>query len=238
LSEQLYNDPDWAGAMRSQDGFLVGVIDADSLNIRAEPSVESSVLGSTYRRHFVTIYDVLEGDTLETERSNEDGETEVVQDDRWFQIADDRFVSALWVRPYVPTEPPTTYQGHWVDINLTDFYAVGYEGDRAVYSAIITAGRDGRTPVGEFEILYRVFRETMDSETVGIPEDDPEYYYLENVHFTQYFRWGGFAIHENYWTSPAAFGSFSSNGCIGLLYADAEWFWHFLDVGSPVHVHY
>jgi lipoprotein-anchoring transpeptidase ErfK/SrfK len=83
-----------------------------------------------------------------------------------------------------------------------------------------------------------VFNEIMDSETVGIPEDHPEYYYLENVHFTQYFLWGGYAIHENYWSSPAAFGRFSSNGCVGLMYDDAEWFWNFLDVGSDVHIHF
>jgi hypothetical protein len=130
------------------------------------------------------------------------------------------------------------FPGTWVDINLETFYATAYENDVPVYAAIITAGRDGRTPIGQFQVNRRVLNETMDSATVGIPEGDPEYYFLEDVSYTQYFLAGGYAIHENYWSSPAAYGRFSSNGCVGLLYDDAAWFWGFLDIGSHVHIHF
>ncbi|MDW8006847.1 MAG: L,D-transpeptidase, partial [Thermomicrobium sp.] len=34
------------------------------------------------------------------------------------------------------------------------------------------------------------------------------------------------------------FGGFTSNGCVGLLNSDAEWFWNFLTIGSVVSIHY
>src|SRR5690606_19564080 len=131
-----------------------------------------------------------------------------------------------------------TYSGRWLDVNLSNFYAIGYEGSRPVYAAIITAGRDGKTPVGTFNVMYRVRNETMDSATVGIPKGHPNYYYLENVQFTQYFKSGGYAMHQNYWTPKSAFGGFGSNGCVGFLLPDAEWMWGFLSNGSAASIHY
>lgn len=236
--ERMQEDPDWQNALRPSNGHFMGVVTGDSVNIRAEPTVDASVVGTTYRRHPLTIYDAVLGEALDQVVTDEDGEPETYVSERWYRIGEGRYITSIWVDPYTVTPAPRTYSGHWVDINLNTFYAVGYQDETPVYAAIITAGRDGRTPVGEFQIFNRVPSETMDSATVGIPEDDPEHYYLEDVQFTQYFLSGGFAIHENYWSSPAAFGRFSSNGCVGLLYPDAEWFWNFLDFGSVVSIHY
>jgi hypothetical protein len=153
-------------------------------------------------------------------------------------IGDGRFVTAAYVEPFVAPEIEQGYEGHWIDVNLTGFYAIAYDSWNPRYAAIITAGRGERTPKGVFEILYRVRSETMDSATVDIPPGHPEYYYLENVEFTQYFKYGGYAIHGNYWTEPQNFGAFSSNGCVGLMNRDAEWFWNYLDVGSTVSIHF
>ena len=218
-------DPDWGKAIRTHDGAVFGAITADVLNIRSAPRLDAPTVGTTYYRHPVAIRAIVEGDPV-------DGIPV------WYQIGDGRYVAAAWVRPLVPAAPPQIYGGRWVDVNLSNFYAVAYEGSRPVYVAIITAGRDGKTPIGVFNVQYRVRNETMDSATIGIQKGQPGYYYLENVQFTQYFKDGGYAIHENYWTPPSAFGGFGSNGCIGLLLPDAEWFWNFLSVGSVVAIHY
>jgi hypothetical protein len=231
-------DPAWQAALRPYNGLFMGACSGDSVNIRSEPSVNAAVVGTTYRRHPLTIYDVVRGDPLEQQITGDDGEPVTVEDNRWFQIGEGRYITAIFVEPLVPTPPSQVFEGQWIDVNLETFYATGYDNDVPVYMAIITAGRDGRTPVGQFQVNRRVLNETMDSETVGIPEGDPEYYYLEDVHFTQYFLAGGYALHENYWSAPASYGRFSSNGCVGLFYSDAEWFWNFLDVGSFVHIHY
>jgi len=60
-----------------------------------------------------------------------------------------------------------------------------YEGDQVVYAALTIKGRAmSETPQGEYRILRRVEDETMDSETLGIPHDDPQGYYLEHVLYT------------------------------------------------------
>ncbi|MEI2616512.1 MAG: L,D-transpeptidase family protein [Thermomicrobiales bacterium] len=221
--EILDGDPAWHDAIHTLDGAWMGVVQATELNIRSEPSTDAPILTTTFARHTVTVYEMV---------TNQD------EGGHWFRIGDGRYVSADFVTPFIAPPPPETFDGHWVDVNLSSFYAIAYDGDRPVYSAIITAGRDDRTPIGTFQVFYRVRDETMDSATVGIPKGSPEYYYLDHVMYTQYFKTGGFALHGNYWTPSSEFGGFTSNGCIGLLNADAGWFWRFLGEGSTVSIHY
>jgi lipoprotein-anchoring transpeptidase ErfK/SrfK len=219
----LDGDPGWYDAIQTPDGAYIGVVESVALNIRARPSLSARIVDETFRGHPVTIYDAV--------YSEDDGSL-------WYKLGPKRFVAAHLISPFYPTAPEEMHYGYWIDVNLTDFYAVAYVDSTPVYAAIITAGRDERTPLGVFEVLYRVRSETMDSATVGIPKGDPEYYYLENVEFTQYFKAGGFAIHGNYWTDPANFGGFTSNGCIGMMNHDAGWFWDFLSEGSIVSIHF
>jgi lipoprotein-anchoring transpeptidase ErfK/SrfK len=37
---------------------------------------------------------------------------------------------------------------------------------------------------------------------------------------------------------PTEFGGFTSNGCVGMLNADAAWFWDFLGEGSMINIHF
>lgn len=218
-------DPDWSRAVRTPQGDAIGIVTVSSLNVRTSTNVNSNVVGTMYNRHTAALHGLVAGD-------------EVGDIPAWYRLGDDRYIAAAYVAPFIAPTPPKTYSGRWVDVNLTHFYAVAYQDNMPVYGAIITAGRDNRTPLGEFQVLRRVRSETMDSATVGIPEGHPEYYLLENVQYTQYFRSGGYAIHENYWSHPSSYGRFSSNGCVGLMTHDAKWFWDFLDVGSRVHVHF
>ncbi len=218
-------DPRWSRAVSTDDGAVFGVVTTNELLIRSAPRADAPVVGTTWRRHPVAIRGVVQGE-------------EMYGTSIWYELGPARYVSSAWVEPLVPHTPPQIYGGHWVDVSLSTFYAVAYDGYRPVYVAIITAGRDGKTPIGVFQILYRVRNETMDAATVGIPRGAPGYYYLENVQFTQYFKYGGYALHGNYWTPPSQFGGFTSNGCVGLQNPDAEWFWNFLSVGSVVSIHY
>ncbi|HET7034142.1 MAG TPA: L,D-transpeptidase family protein [Thermomicrobiaceae bacterium] len=217
-------DPRWSKALRTEDGFAVGIVTADSLNIRSAPQLDAGVVGTTYKRHPVEIQDIVDGDSV-------NGVTV------WYKIGDGQYIAAGWVEPFVPDKPPATYSGHWVDVSLSNFYAVAYDGERPVYAAIITAGRDGKTPTGVYQIFSRVEDETMDSATVGIPKGAPGYYYLEHVMYTQYFKADGYAVHGNWWTDPSNYGGFTSNGCVGLQNSDALWFWNFLSIGSTVQIH-
>jgi hypothetical protein len=202
------------------------VVTVPQTELRRAPTVIAARVDFAYARHIVHVVGVAAGEPI-------------AGDARWYQLAaGDVYLPAAHVAPFTPPPPPRTWPGRWIDVNLTDFYATGYEGDRPLYSALITAGRQDRTPLGAFFIQRRVDPETMDSATVGLPRGHPEYYYLPEVRFTQYFTAAGHALHGNYWVHPSRFGQFSSNGCLGLLNPDAAWFWEFATVGTPVFIHF
>jgi hypothetical protein len=219
-------DPGWQYAMETPDGRTVGTVAVDSLNVRSEPSLNAPIIDTVYRRHPVFVEAMVEGDPVENAGI-------------WYQIGPSRFVSAMYVEPFIPSATVAGYSGNWLDINLSTQYAVAYQDGTPVHVAIIISGKPGwESPVGEHIIFHRVASETMDGATVGIPKGSPEYYYLPDVKYTQYFAVGGFAIHTNYWSDPWQFGQPGSHGCINLREADAAFMWDFLSNGSPVSVHY
>ena len=136
---------------------------------------------------------------------------------------------------YAPAQP-TGPGERWVDVNLTNQTATAMVGASSYYTAFVTSGKDGwETPPGEFRILYRVYDETMTSAAIGAEE----YYVLNHVLFTQYFTGEGHALHLNYWRPESVFGrERTSHGCVGMRYADAEFFWNFVGVGSRVVIHH
>jgi lipoprotein-anchoring transpeptidase ErfK/SrfK len=212
--------------MHLQDGSYVGIVTSASLNIRSAPNTNASVVSTTYAKHPVTVFQAVAGDSV-------DGNT------TWFRIGDNQYVTSAYVEPFVDPAPAITYSGHWIDINLTQFYAIAYDGTTPVHIAIIITGTEGDgTPVGQFAIQRRVANETMDSATVGVPKGSPGYYYLPNVLWTQYFADGGFAIHTNYWSSPDQYGALGSHGCVNMMEADAYFMWNFLNIGDHVSSHY
>ena len=58
-------------------------------------------------------------------------------------------------------------------------------------------------------------------------------YFLPQVPYTMYF-YSGYAIHGTYWHN--AFGRVMSHGCVNLPVEEAEWFYNFASVGTPVRV--
>jgi lipoprotein-anchoring transpeptidase ErfK/SrfK len=153
----------------------------------------------------------------------------------WYRFGDNQYVPAGNVR--VPTTPDRTFDGRWVDANISEPVMVtAYEDDKPVYSALAVKGSIAfQTPTGVFHVLRRVMNETMDSLTIGIPRDAKDGYYLKDVLFTQYFSGDGAALHYNYWRSD--WGHAGSHGCLGMNYDDSKFFWDFAKVGTPVYVH-
>ncbi len=147
---------------------------------------------------------------------------------------------ALAELPYAVPPPNVAYgpEERWIAVNVTTQRAYAFIGGKAVHEALVTTGMPGfETPLGEFRINYRKEKDTMDSQTIGIPRDDPNGYYLEDVYFTQYF-YPAVALHANYWKPTNYFGNVaSSHGCVGMLYDDAKFFWDFARYGTRVVVY-
>jgi len=152
----------------------------------------------------------------------------------WYRV-DQGYLSAASVR--LPTAPQRTYPGRWIDADLTEpTMVVAYEGDRPVMSTLAIKGRIATaTPTGVFTIGRRVEDETMDSATLGVPNDSPEGYKLEHVLYTQYFTSDGASLHYNYWSSN--FGYSGSHGCLGLDKTSSEWLWNWATIGTRVVIH-
>ncbi len=212
-------------AFRPNAGRWMGFVSTDALGIRSVPATDTPSVDVVYNRRPIEIRGIVRG-------------SEVEGIDAWYVVGDNQYVSAAYIDPLILRTPPQTFSGHWVDVNLSQFYAVAYDGNTPVYVAIIAAGRDGKTPTGVYQVQYQVRSEVMDSATVGIPKGAPGYYYLENVEFIQYFLSGGYAMHGNYWTPEASFGGFTSNGCVGLMNADAEFFWNWMYPGDYISIHF
>jgi hypothetical protein len=192
----------------------------EAVHLRSEPRVAADTLLKTLQPNdSLWVYEAVTAD---------DG-------DAWYRVGDGEYVHAAEVR--LPRPPPQTYSGRWIDADLQEpALLTAYEDDRAVYSALTLFGKTAtETAQGEHQIVRRVADETMDSETLGIPRDDPHGYYLEHVLYTQYFTDDGAAIHYNYWSSD--FGHPGTHGCLGLNLDDAKWFWDWASVGTVVNVH-
>jgi hypothetical protein len=125
--------------------------------------------------------------------------------------------------------------GRWIDVTLTvPQHAVAMQADVPMRESLVTAGLDNATRPGQYEILRRVYNETMDSRTVPGLKDR---YLLKNVLFTQYFTGDGAAIHYNWWGPPYGFGRPGSHGCLGMMYDDSKFYWDWADIGTPVIIH-
>jgi len=218
-------NPQIASAFRNGTGMWWARVSTDAVSIRTAPRADAPSMDVVYNRRPIAIHAVVKGDVREGS-------------DAWYLTDNYGYVPAVYVSPLVLNTPPQTFSGHWVDVNLSQFYAVAYNGSTPTYVAIIAAGRDGKTPIGVFNVQYQVRSEIMDSATVGIPHGSPGWYYLENVEYTQYFLAGGYALHGNYWTPEANFGGFTSNGCVGLMNPDAAYFWNWLNPGDVVSIHF
>jgi lipoprotein-anchoring transpeptidase ErfK/SrfK len=104
----------------------------------------------------------------------------------------------------------------WIEVKLSEpqtLYA--HEGDKIVFTFLISGGKWGRTPRGEFRIWGKYRYSTM----IGGSMENGDYYNLPNVPYTMYFS-GGVGLHGAYWHNN--FGKPMSHGCVNIAIPDAE----------------
>jgi hypothetical protein len=108
----------------------------------------------------------------------------------------------------------------WIEINLTEQKLIAWEGGNKFLESLVSSGKWGRTPTGEFNIWSK-FRYTKMS---GGSKELHTYYYLPNVPYTMYF-YKDFGLHGTYWHNN--FGQPMSHGCVNLptLVAEKLFYW-------------
>jgi len=103
-----------------------------------------------------------------------------------------------------------------IEVDLTNQKVYAYEGNVKVYEFIVSTGKWGRTPTGEFTIWTKVKSQTMSGGSKALRT----YYYLPNVPWVMFFyndqvaKMRGFSFHGTYWHDN--FGTPMSHGCINM----------------------
>ena len=125
-----------------------------------------------------------------------------------------------------PQEEWGSFEGHWIDVNLTEQMVYAYDGETLMNSFLVSTGTwQYPTVTGTFAIYVKY--EYADMAGPG--------YYLPDVPYVMYF-YKGYGLHGTYWHNN--FGTPMSHGCVNFRTEDAGWVFNFVEVGTTVNVHY
>lgn len=109
-----------------------------------------------------------------------------------------------------------------IEVDLTHQRVKAFEGDRLVYEFVVSTGKWGWTPTGEFTIWAKVKSQLMKGGSKALHT----YYYLPNVPYVMFFynkdtaKIRGFSFHGTYWHEN--FGHPMSHGCVNMRTEDAK----------------
>ncbi len=100
----------------------------------------------------------------------------------------------------------------------------------------ISAGKPGFiTRSGTKVIIEKVRDKVMDAATLGISEDDPEYYRLD-VEYAMRVTYSGEFLHAAPWSAGSQGLANVSHGCVGMSTEDAAWLFNITKRGDVVEV--
>ena len=143
-------------------------------------------------------------------------------DELWYLVGPDQWLEQRNVAR-VDVDPRPAEVGpdeKWIEVNTFEQTLAAYEGDQLVYATLVSSGRRGETwtPDGLTRIWGKIPITPMSNQ--DDPPDTPEWYYLEDVEWTQYF-FEAYALHAAYWHD--SFGFTRSHGCVNLAPLDSKW---------------
>ncbi len=114
--------------------------------------------------------------------------------------------------------------GKEIIVDLSNSRVYAYVDGKLVRSVLVSTGLPGSPTVqGSFTVQRKYIAQTMTGPG----------YYLPDVPYVMYF-YAGYALHGTYWHNN--FGHPMSHGCVNLPTPEAEWFYNFTDIGTPVYV--
>ncbi|MBX3183932.1 MAG: L,D-transpeptidase [Polyangiaceae bacterium] len=117
-------------------------------------------------------------------------------------------------RAEVPREARRAPGERWVHVRVNRGTLTLYEGDRPVFTTLMSPGKDGATPYGRYWVESKSQVSTMTTEM-----GEPRKFWIADVPWTQYFK-RPYAMHASYWHED--FGETKSGGCVNLSPIDAE----------------
>lgn len=149
---------------------------------------------------------------------------------RWLRLEDGRFIDSRDVARPRPADVPAEVRAgeRWIDVDLSTQTLTAYEGERPVYTTLVSTGVAGDpTRRGTFRIWVKLAEGDMDD----LERDDVvENYAIQAVPWVQYFD-GSIGLHAAFWHD--AFGRPRSRGCVNLAPRDARWLFDFTSPALP-----
>ncbi|MDB5081750.1 MAG: uncharacterized protein JWP00_3674 [Chloroflexi bacterium] len=120
--------------------------------------------------------------------------------------------------------------GKWIDVDLTTQKLVAYEGNKVVYTSLISSGTAKyKTVTGNFNIYLKYVKQDMKGG------EGKDAYDLPDVPYVMYF-YQDYAIHGAYWHNN--FGRVMSHGCVNTPTGFSKTLYNWAPMGTPVKVHY
>ena len=120
-------------------------------------------------------------------------------------------------------------------VNLSTQTLTAYQGDTLFLKALVSTGKWGRTPTGDFTIWSK-FRATRMSGGSG-----SDYYNLPNVPYVMFYSGSGvgagrgFSLHGTYWHNN--FGHTMSHGCVNMRIVDAQKLFYWAGINEKITVY-
>ena len=182
------------------------------------PNVASGVTGKNYEKYqSFPVYNMVEADGYD-----------------WYQVSPTEWIPSWKARQVVvdTVTPPEVEGGRWINIDLHNQTLSVYEENELVFASIIATG------AGELYSdpgTYRIYEmRELDLMQGSYTADKSDFYYYEAVPWALYYNHTQ-AIHGIYW--PATLGIVQSHGCVNMFPGDANWLFHWAEVGDYVYVH-
>jgi lipoprotein-anchoring transpeptidase ErfK/SrfK len=106
---------------------------------------------------------------------------------------------------------------------------------RLVRTTPITTGKPGFTTRSGVKVIVEKFRhKEMNSETVGIANDSPDGYDINDVEYAMRVTFSGEFLHAAPWSVASQGHSNVSHGCTGMSTANAAWIYDRSKIGDVV----
>jgi lipoprotein-anchoring transpeptidase ErfK/SrfK len=106
---------------------------------------------------------------------------------------------------------------------------------KLVRTTPITTGKPGFTTRSGVKVIVEKFRtKRMNSETVGISQDNPEAYDIDNVEYAMRVTYSGEFLHAAPWSVGSQGYSNVSHGCTGMSTDNAAWLYNMSKIGDVV----
>lgn len=158
---------------------------------------------------------------------------ETVDDERWYLVGPDEWAPAKYIARVSPNPKPPdgVTTGRWIEVNLQEQTIIVYDNYRLVFATVIASGAD---PFWTRPGLFQIYEKHESTPMRGAFEADlSDAYYLEDVPWTLYYDEAR-ALHGAYWRAKMGFPQ--SHGCVNMTVGDANWIFHWADIGDWVYV--